>query len=74
MDKPPFITAILDTAEDIHICGNGYCSMLGVNITNALPQVILTLAIIAVIILWASGVQLRRNKQRQSDDYFSLGK
>ena len=72
LDKPPLFTAIVDTAEDIHICGNGYCSMLGYNITNSLPQVILTLGIFAVIILWASGIQLRRNRERERDSYWSL--
>lgn len=72
MGRPPLFTAIVDTAEDIHICGNGYCSMLGVNITNALPQVIITMGIIAVIILWASGIQLRRNRDRNSEKYWSL--
>ena len=72
LDNPPLFTAIVDTAEDIHICGNGYCSMLGVNITNSLPQVILTLAIIAVILLWASGVSLRKSRERQESAYWSL--
>lgn len=72
MDKPPLFTAIVDTAEDIHICGNGYCEVLGHNITNSLPQIIITLGIIAIILLWASGVQLRRNRDRYAENYWQL--
>tara|TARA_B100000674_G_C37932656_1_gene958738 strand:+ start:204 stop:647 length:444 start_codon:yes stop_codon:yes gene_type:complete len=72
MDKTPIMGAIFDTAEDIHICGNGYCSLLGHNITNSLPQIIITMGIIAVILLWASGIQLRRNRERASEEFWSL--
>jgi hypothetical protein len=72
MDKPPLFTAIVDTAEDINLCGNGYCELLGHNITNSLPQIIITLGIIAVILLWASGVQLRRNNARRAMEHWSL--
>jgi hypothetical protein len=72
MDKTPLMAAIFDSAEDIHICGNGYCSLLGHNITNSLPQVIITMGIFALILLWASGIQWRRNREKTSQDYWSL--
>tara|TARA_B100001027_G_C16038335_1_gene228716 strand:+ start:58 stop:507 length:450 start_codon:yes stop_codon:yes gene_type:complete len=72
MDKTPLMAAIFDTAEDIHICGNGYCSLLGHNITNSLPQIIITTGIFALLLLWASGVQLRKNHDRHSKEYWSL--
>ncbi len=72
MDKTPLMAAIFDTAEDIHICGNGYCSLLGHNITNALPQIIIAMGIISVILLWASGIQLRKNSITASQEYWSL--
>ena len=72
MDKTPLMSAIFDTAEDIHICGNGYCSLLGHNITNSLPQIIITFGIFALLLLWASGIQLRRNNQKRAHDYWSL--
>lgn len=72
MDKTPLMAAIFDTAEDIHICGNGYCSLLGHNITNALPQIIISMGIIAVIVLWASGIQLRKNSITAGQKYWSL--
>jgi len=72
MDKPPLFTAIVDTAEDIHICGNGYCSVLGHNITNSLPQIILAFGIIAILLVWASGVQIRRNREENKKKYWSL--
>ena len=72
MDKTPLMAAIFDTAEDLHICGRGYCSLLGHNITNSLPQILATLAILAVILLWASGIQFRRNQQQHQQQYWSL--
>lgn len=72
MDKPPLFTAIVDTAEDIHICGNGYCSVLGHNITNSLPQIILAFGIIAILMIWASGIQIRRNREENKKRYWSL--
>ena len=72
MDKTPLMAAVFDTAEDIHICGNGYCSLLGHNITNALPQIIIAMGIMAVIVLWASGIQLRKNRITAGEEYWSL--
>jgi len=72
MDDTPFLGAFKDSMESIHVCGNGYCSMLGVNITNSLPQVVLTLAIVAIIIVWASGISLRRKQNMEREDYWSL--
>ena len=72
LDKPPLFTAIVDTAEDMHICGNGYCSMLGYNVTNALPQIFLVLCIFVTILLWASGIQIRQNYDASRDKRFSL--
>ena len=72
MNSPPFFTAVVDTAEDIHICGNGYCEVLGMNITQALPQIVLVLIISALLILWAGGVQFRRNREKAGDNYWSL--
>ena len=72
MDKPPLFTAVVDTAEDMHICGNGYCSMLGINITNSLPQIFAVLGTVALLLVWASGVSLRQGRARNRESYFSL--
>ena len=68
MDKTPLVAAIFDTAEDLHICGRGYCS-LRTQHYQFLPQILATLAIFAVILLWASGIQFRRNRQHHQQQW-----
>ena len=72
MDNPPFIAAIVDTAEGLHLCGNGYCELLGHNITSSLPQIIFTLGIMALLLLWVSGRNFRRNQNEAAESYWSL--
>ncbi len=72
MDHPPLFTAIIDTAEDIHFCGNGYCELLGHNITSSMPQIILTLGIIAMILLGVGWSGWRKNREREAEQYWSL--
>lgn len=72
MDNPPFIAAIVDTAEGLHLCGNGYCELLGHNITSSLPQIIFTLGIMTLLLLWISGKNFRHNQNEAAETYWSL--
>lgn len=72
LDTPPLIAAIVDTAEGLHLCGNGYCELLGHNITSSLPQIILSLGILALLVLWVAGDQCRRNRTIRGEQFWSL--
>ncbi len=72
MDDTPVLSAFKDSMENLHVCGNGYCEMLGMNITNSLPQVMLTLAIFGILVVWASGISFRRRRDREAEEYYSL--
>lgn len=72
LDNTPLISAIVDTAEGLHLCGNGYCELLGHNITSSLPQIILSLGILALLVLWVAGDQCRRNRAMRGEQFWSL--
>jgi len=74
MDKPPLVKAIVDTAEDINICGKGYCEVLGHNITNSMPQIMLTLLIAIGLFVWALIVQYRQDRRKKAEEYYDLSR
>ena len=72
MDNPPLFTAIIDTAEDIHICGNGYCELLGHNITSSLHWIIIALAFSATMMLYCVGNGWRKDRMKYAEEYWAL--
>jgi hypothetical protein len=61
----PWLGAVFDTAEDLRVCGHGSCS-------KNLPKIIISVLIFAVVVLLASGVQIRKSNARMAMNHFTL--
>lgn len=57
----PWLGAIFDTADD-----------LSIPYSQNLPKIIIATMIVALVVLLASGIQIRRNKQSDEARYWSL--
>lgn len=72
MDVTPLHAAFKDIFSWLHICSDDYCSMLGMNITNSLPQIFLTFGILCMILLWVSDISFRQRRNKEENNYWSL--
>lgn len=57
----PWLGAVFDTADD-----------LSIPYSNNLPKILISLLILAVVVLLASGIQIRRNSEHTAANYWRL--
>lgn len=72
LSQSPFFKALYDVAEDNSLCGRGKCYMFYADVTSNIHKIIITLGILAILVCFLSGLQIKKERHANAVDFYRL--
>lgn len=72
LGRYPFVSAIHDVAEDLHICGHSRCEIFYMDITSNLHKIVLGMVFLSLIGLWIFKKTMSDARSKREYEYYSL--